>query len=163
MAVHFEKMTGIDPFTIDQTEMTEFRDPAWEKALYRHVTSTFDLEEATVFVNADGELWSAPDTHRDVTVFLPRSRMEQGRATWMRIGGTRRAVPLPDGVCGAATHCLVEARPVGEGTGAIPVDRVEIREGETVPVLMLPVGEHALRAVDVEGKEVHASTITVRE
>jgi hypothetical protein len=46
---------------------------------------------------------------------------------------------------------VIEARPLGEPDLSVPMDRVAIRPGEDI-ALLLPPGRYALRAIDVGAK-----------
>jgi hypothetical protein len=149
MAIRFRELSGIDPFTIDQTRMSERSRPELEDAQYRRVAASGALTRPTVFVDAQGNPWSPRKTQFDAFVFSPRSVYEQGRPTWLRLGGLRAPYTLPHDVCGNANACLVRARLENEGADAIPVDQVIVVAGEPVPALMLP---HAPCRITVEGR-----------
>lgn len=152
MAFHFQQRTGIDPLTIDQTRMSERSHPSFEHPVFRYVADTLAIDEPTVFVNAAGEFWHADKDLRDVSVFLPRTRYENGRPDWLRLGRERRPVVLPADVCGAADPCLVEARLVDEGEDAMPIDRVEVSSRRERPVLLLPDRAVMIQVLDAEKK-----------
>lgn len=157
MAVHFKEMTGIDPFTVDQT-MTEHSAPAYEPVPYRWATERGLISRPTALRNAAGQLWSYWQGV-DVTVFHPRSVYEAGRPTWLRMDGLRSPFPLSDGICGPAPLCLVKARPVAEGTDAIPIDQIVVTAGKPVPALLLPDGDFVVRVEDAEGKLIEERNI----
>lgn len=148
MAMRFRELTGIDPLTVDQATMTERSRPEVEQPLYRAVAARDGLTRPTVFVNAAGQPWSHNPAAYDVVVFSPRSRYEQGRPTWLRMGGLRAPHALPHDVCAGARACLVQARLEAESADAVPVDQVLVAAGEPVPALMLPPGRFR---VTVEG------------
>ncbi len=162
MAFHFQSMTGIDPLTIDQTELTERSDPAYEHPLYQELCGASEERDAVAFKNRQGELWSLPGSDRDITICQPRSHLERGRPTWLGLGGARRAVPLPEDVCGRTRPCLVEARSTDEGPDAIPVDRLEVRADEPV-TLMLPEGTFTVDVLDGDGAKIRSMTKTIGE
>ncbi len=157
MAFHFRSMTGIDPLTIDQTELTEHSDPAYEHPLYQELCGAGDQRGAVAFENRQRELWSLPGSDRDITICQPRSHLEHGRPSWLALGGARRAVPLPEDVCGQTRPCVVEARSIDEGPDAIPVDRLEVRAGEPA-ALMLPEGTFTVNVLDGNGAKVRSTT-----
>lgn len=150
MAVRFRQLTGIEPYTIDQSQMTEHSRPELEVPLYRAAATRGDLVRPTVYVDSLGTPWSASRAHFDATVFSPRTVLEQGRPQWLRMGGLRAPHPLPADVCGTARACLVRARLEGEAADAVPVDQVVVLAGEAVPALMLPAGRFR---VTVEGPD----------
>jgi len=148
MAMRFRELTGIDPLTVDQAHMTERSRREAEEPLYREVAMRGDLRRPTVFVDGHGHAWSANPTQYDVVIFSPRSVYEQGRPTWLRMGGLRSPHTLPPDVCGTARGCLVRARLENESADAVPVDQVIVVAGTPAPVLMIPEGRYR---VTVEG------------
>jgi hypothetical protein len=93
MAAVFKEMTGIDPLTINQDWMTEHSAPEFESPVYRWATERGLVNEPVIFRNAAGEPWSRPKAV-DMVVFHPRSRYENGRPHWLRMGGLRSPYPL---------------------------------------------------------------------
>jgi len=148
MAIRFRELTGIDPLTVDQSHMTEHSRPEVEEPLYRAVAARDGFTRPTVYVNAAGQAWSYNPAQYDIVVFSPRSRYEQGRPTWLRMGGLRAPHPVPHDVCAGARACLVQARFEAESADAVPVDQVLVTAGDPVPALMLPPGRFR---VTVEG------------
>jgi hypothetical protein len=149
MAIRFREISGIDPFTIDQTRMTERSRPDLEDARYRRVAASGSLTRPTLFTDAHGTAWSPRKAQFDAVVFSPRSVYEHGRPTWLRMEGLRSPYLLPQDVCGNVSACLVRARLENEGADAIPIDQVVVVAGEPVPALMLP---HAPCRITVEGR-----------
>ena len=148
MAIRFRELTGIDPYTVDQAHMTERSRPEVEEPLYRAVTRHEALTRPTVFVNEAGHPWSSNPAMYDAVVFSPRSEYQQGRPTWLRMGGLRQPHPLSPDVCAGARACLVRARYAAESADAVPVDQVLVVAGAPVPALVLPPGRFQ---VTVEG------------
>lgn len=153
MAQRFKELTRIDPFTIDQTAMTERSAEKYEHALYRLAVRR-GLYRSTVFQNAQGQLWSLDKGTHDVTIFHPRSRYASGRPTWLRLGGSRRPYLLPKNICGDATRCLVRARFASESEEAVPVDQLEVITRLPIPALMLPAGQFVIEVQNAEGKQI---------
>jgi hypothetical protein len=151
MAAYFKESTGIDPLTVNQVIMTEHSAPELEHPLYRWAVESGMVAEPVVLRSAAGAFWS-PSPGIDVVVFHPRSRYENGRPTWLRMSGLRSPLPLPAGICFLAPRCLVKARPVQEGTDAVPIDQIVAEAGQPAPALMLPEGEFVVRVEDAQGK-----------
>jgi hypothetical protein len=156
MAQRFKEATGIDPLTIEQTEMSERSAREYEHPLYRDALAWGLVSRPTVFRNARGEFWMQDRGRHDVTLFHPRSRPLNreagGRPDWLRLGGSRGPYRLPKQVCGAAPRCLVRARSAREGADAIPVDQLEVFAERPAAALMLPAGEFIVEVEDPEGK-----------
>lgn len=125
MAARLKEKTGIDPLTISQTTCRGGGDAARLAALPAdQPAGTFDL-----------------------VVDHPTARFERGRPVWRGRTGDR-SIDIPRSLRPAAGWRVIEARPVGEPVTSVPMDRVAIRRGEDV-VMMLPPGRYRLRAIDV--------------
>jgi hypothetical protein len=157
MAAFFKEKTGIDPLTVNQQAMSEHSSPELEEPVYRGAVERGLVSEPVVFRNAAGSLWSQSKAV-DMAVFHPRSRYESGRPTWLQMGGLRSPLLLPAGVCGPVPRCLVKARPVNEGTDAIPIDQIIVDAEKPPPALMLPKGNFVIRVEDAKGNPLSERT-----
>ncbi|HEX7047051.1 MAG TPA: hypothetical protein VF275_05730 [Gammaproteobacteria bacterium] len=157
MAQHLEEMTGIDPLTVNQAALTWAGDALEPNAIYsRAMQLAPATSEAFVLKTADGP-WSLEPERYDVSVVTPPTRyLENGRPEWLLRAGNRSAVTLdvPDGAR------LVEARLKNESADGVPVDRVEIRSGESV-TLLLPAGDYRLSWYDIAGEQFASEALPV--
>jgi hypothetical protein len=162
MAGQLKEITGIDPLTIDQTVMTEHSAAQFEHPLYRHVVDGRALSAPSILVDATGTPWTLEPGTRDVTLFHPLSVYQQGRPTWLLLGGLRRPYELPADVCGSEPRVLVTVRVASESDEAIPIDRIEVVAGEPVPALLLPIGEFVLEVKSLGDETLRKEKIEVR-
>lgn len=165
MAGHLQKISGIEPFTVDQMKFSERRNLADELPLYRYATSKgLLLSEPTVFESLEKKFYRDAPNRYDLQVFTPRAIYASGRPVWLRLGGARREhrlnlkklnLPSEKGVFKAAAPVLIQAFAANDGAGAIPVDQVLLRPGKEIPaVLLLPAGSFQIKAVDETEKVV---------
>lgn len=162
MAGQLKEITGIDPLTIDQTQMTEHSAPEFEHAVYRHVMEKRPISRPSLFLDADGDPWTLRPGTVDATLFHPRSVYEQGRPTWLRLGRARTPHKLPADVCGSEACVLVQARAAGEALDTVPIDRIEVVAGQPIPALMLPAGKFVLEVKSTANATLTAAEIEVR-
>jgi hypothetical protein len=127
MAARLRTKTGINPLTIDQT-------------FCRSAGSSPQLVKPTDRV---------PPGAFDLAIAYPEVTTTQGRATW-RLAGGRRLVPLPQGSIPSVGRVVVEARRADEPDAAIPIDRLLLRAGESIP-LVLPQGTFRLTVTSDSG------------
>lgn len=125
MAARLKEKTGIDPLTISQT--------------------TCRGGSGTVHLSALPS--DQPAGTFDLVVDHPREQFTRGRPAWRQEKGDQ-AVDIPRTLRPAKGWRVIEARPVGEAVTSVPVDRIAIRPGENV-ALMLPPGRYSLRIIDV--------------
>jgi hypothetical protein len=124
MASRLKAKTGIDPLTISQTTCRG-----------GGATSRLAMPPAT-----------EPAGVFDLIVDHPAPRFVRGRPRW-RLASGDVPVTIPDSARPRRGWRVVEARPDGEPDASIPMDRVAIRPGEDV-ALMLPPGRYRLRVLD---------------
>ena len=118
MAARLKQRTGIDPLTIDQTDCLSDSDRIqFAAASPRH---------------ADGQ--------HDLLVAHPALKLVDGRPEW-RAAGPVNQVAIPEGLISESARTIVEARYVDEPMEAVPIDRVMLWPGESIP-LLLPVGAY---------------------
>jgi tetratricopeptide (TPR) repeat protein len=164
MAAHFQEISKINPFTIDQTEMMEHSAPEYEESDYRYATLKGLIKEPTIFVSASGEFWKNKNGQFgtvDAQVFHPRVSYQSGRPRWLRMKGLREPYAVDKSLWMSRGHeasspssgmLLVQAFFAKEAEGAVPIDQVVISGSKQKPVLMLRQGVYRLRVIDETGK-----------
>ena len=141
MAARLKAATGIDPLTISLTDcVAEGSLPVLASAGAR----------------PDG---SPRPTYTDYVVGLPRVTLTNGRPDYRRHMGDID-VPVPAPLLPVDRPVLVEARHPGEADEVIPADRLFLRPGEALP-LLLPEGTFQLRSFDKDGQMGDPVTVTV--
>lgn len=162
MAWHFQKITGIEPFTIDQVFYSELKNPLDELPLYRYATNKhLLLKEPTVFVSPDGKFFTRAGY--DLEVFTPRVQYVNGRPDWLRLDGARKAHRLSlkklslqdeNKKLKASAPILVQAFIERESADAVPIDQIILYPAKEIPMLLLPKGLMRIRAIDDKGKVI---------
>ncbi len=165
MGGRFRQHSGIDPLTVDLMVMKEAHSLEYEHPLYREAEGVGLRSEATVFVSEEGHPFSAT-SYIDVSVFLPRSRIESGRPHWMKMGGLRREVDLDTGNFderpGLGKPLAIQARVADESPEAVPLDCVIWREGQPPVLLLRPGLNYELRVVAPSGEVVWRERLELR-
>jgi hypothetical protein len=124
MAARLKEKTGIDPLTIDQTYC---RSPGDALQLARPT----ELMPAGTF---------------DLAIAYPEIDVSQGRGTWRLASGFRLVAPPEDSVP-TSGRAILEARYADEPDEAIPVDRLILHAGESLP-LVLPADSFRLEVLE---------------
>ena len=137
-AARLRDKTGIDPLTITQTSCN-----------VEAGTRVGSLIESPLVNGSD-----LPVTQRQpgwVDLFLGRPPMTftDGRPDWRYAIGDQ-PVAIPETLTSDAGRVIIEARTPGEGVEMIPVERLMLYPGETLP-LLLPQGEWVLTAWTEDG------------
>ncbi len=145
MAARLQRLTGINPLTIDQTDMVEHSAPEFEREAYRYAK----VEEPTIFQGYTGGQFA---NRVDLQVFHPRTRYVKGRPDWARMGTYRHDVEVRPEWLPAQGRWLLEAFLTKETIQPPPVDRVIVTAEGPAPCLLLPTGTYRLTAQDEDGK-----------
>ena len=138
MAARLKQKTGIDPLTIDQTFCASQTGGTQVTAPTREM----------------------PPGAFDVAVAHPELAFFRGRPQW-RIDSGAIAIELPETLVTAEQRTIVEARYEDEPPDTIPLDRLLLRPGERLP-LLLPPGRIRLVQIFENGAAPRALTLNVR-
>ena len=187
MAMQLEKLTGLVPLSIDQTDFLETgldgSDP------YHRLAHAFPSDRPEVLLNRQtGQPWSARPAAYDVNVILPATLSleafgkykygyqlnyeqaglphvldynEMQRAGWLTLDGKRRPYAIDTALCRGSIPCVVDAYYPGEPNDAIAADRYAFMGPTETSKLYLCPGSYRLRASDSDGRTLSESTIEI--
>ena len=113
MAQRLKEATGIDPLTVDQTRYTSSGD---------------------AFTLCDP---AQTNTRVDYRIGAPLLTFENGRPAWRQRAG-QHVTPVPAALLNPPFNTIIEARLRSEPDEAVPVDRLLLRPGDTLPLLLAP-------------------------
>ena len=135
MAARLKKATGIDPLTIDQTELTDLSPDA--RAAYPIAAAKVGRKDGILFAAGKPLVLGQYAGAVDVQVVHPVRAYRHGRPTWLAgLGG--KPVAVPRALLPAKGERLVQAFAADAPTDAVPLDQVLITAGKPAPYLMLP-------------------------
>jgi hypothetical protein len=153
MAGRLYEYTGINPFTIDQTKLTEhssdeFQNPYW---------TSLNLDYYAMFVDSSGQTFYGPQEYHqyDARVYHPRTKWLNGRPHWM-FENNRIPYFIKEKI-DVAFPCLVFAfisKEKEENKNAIPFDIIELKNPTETKALSLRKGKKFTIVIrDKESKE----------
>ena len=160
-----KSLTGIDPLTLNLYVMVEHSRREHEHWAFRAVDEHGWLasdEPILLRATADDALWSRAPGALDAYVFHPRTRLVNGRPSWMSMGGLRRQVAI-DEFPASDEPMLLQAVLAGESDDAVPVDLVVWWPGTSPRPFMLRPGEYVVRMIDRDGIERYRAAMRVHE
>ncbi len=162
MAVYFEQLTGISPYSIDQTTMSEHSHPDKENAIYKEIVNSGKLKSSGILFNEEGALWSpfGPEKFYDLIVFHPRTVYKNNRPTWLFHIEGRIPLVIPSKICKNTFPCVIEAFNQNETVESVPIDRFLITKKQSITLALMP-GIYMIRTKNVEGEVLSAKQITV--
>lgn len=155
MTEYFWEMTGIEPFSIDQTVQTEHFYPQREEKEFAAVNSLKQIKKPVVAIQ-NGKVWHGRFV--DVSVIYPRYRNKKHRPSFYQIGGLRHPyevddINFPDGY-------IVQAFYKNEEPGTrIPADQWLI--GKKKAVLYLFPGTYFIEIKDELGTLLRKTEVRI--
>jgi hypothetical protein len=94
MGMAFKRMTGIDPLTIDQTDMTEESNFSFGKAFYDAYIEKFPVTSPSIPMINDEPVNVTGTTLYDLTVVHPKTTFYYSRPTWLALSNRRQPVSI---------------------------------------------------------------------
>jgi len=94
MAAAFKKKSGIDPFTIDQTDMTEGSAFEYGRVFYDAFMERHPLQIASIALQKNKPFKPIENDGFDISVIHPKTIYSNGRATWYNMYGERKEVAI---------------------------------------------------------------------
>jgi len=187
MAMQLEKLTGLVPLSIDQTDFLETGLDSSDA--YHQLAHAFPSDKPEILLNRQtGQPWSARPAAYDINVILPATLSieafgkykyggrlnyeqvglphvidtnEMQRAGWLTLGGKRRPYAIDAALCRGTIPCVVDAHYLGEPDNAIAADRYAFMGPTETSKLYLRPGSYRLRASDGNDRTLSESTIKI--
>ncbi len=91
MALWFKKISGIDPFTIDQTGMTEGSDFEYGRKFYQYFNARFAISQPSIIYQNKRPFNPMEEKGYDIIVMHPATTYQHNRPTWLSLEGERKA------------------------------------------------------------------------
>lgn len=164
MAAELGRLTGIEPYTVDQT-MFGSGDPSDLDSPYGQLAAAFPVAHASVLVPREsGPAWSYRPEYHDLTVLLPASDPSDMRPGWLSRDGLRRSLRIKASACNGSFPCLFEAFHASEGNDAIPADQfVLLKPGDARWPLYLAPGRYRLQVRGEDGAPQSLRPVEITE
>jgi len=154
MALAFKRMSGIDPLTIDQTDMTEESNFGYGRVLYQAYLQKYPLKTASIALVNNTPVNVIHGDLYDLSVIHPPTNYQDGRPTWLSLGGLRQPVPIKPG---SPAVFLVQAYYQDEISQnqnkpwqLVPADQTYIAGGKKLYLLYLKKGKYTVYFRDID-------------
>ena len=163
MGMAFKRMTGIDPLTIDQTDMTEESNFSFGKAFYEAYLEKFPLTAASIPLDNDEPVNVTGTTLYDLTVIHPKTIYYFARPSWLALSNRRQPVSIKTK---NKEIFLVQAYYQYESFGSkpgqvVPADQTYFTYGNGTYTLYLRRGLYILIFRDMEYKTLYTQHLEV--
>jgi hypothetical protein len=165
MALAFRNISGIDPLTIDQTDMTEESNFAYGRIIYQAYLAKFPLTEPSIaLVNGNPVNVTDKDFY-DLCVIHPPTQYKDGRPTWLDLGGLRRPFavkPSVGDVYFTQAYYLSEILANDNAPWQlIPADQTYITNGAGNYLLYLKKGKYRIYYRDINYQTLNTLNVEV--
>jgi hypothetical protein len=124
MAYQFKKITGIDPFTINQSRMNEQSSPLFENVIYQQFEGI--KSPSVLFNKKKNNLYT--DSLADCILFHPRTRYTSNRPSWLYDCKTyiKKQIPLEPSLTYPLLVLVYDSHECEESKYPVPIDAVEL-------------------------------------
>lgn len=141
MAARLAGLAGIDPLTIDQTDLGEYSARPGGRALYAALAGRVGDRPKVFLVGKEGVGFGVHGNATDLQVVHPPIRALNGRPDWLAHTG-REALSIPATLLPKTGRRLIQIFAQTDGEDAIvPIDQVLVNAGgQASPVVYAPKG-----------------------
>jgi hypothetical protein len=165
MALAFKRMSGIDPLTIDQTDMTEEGNFGYGRVLYQAYIQKYPIKTPSIALLKNTPVNVINGDLYDLSVIHPPTVYQDGRPNWLSLGGTRQSVPVKPG---SPSVFLVQAYYQDELSAnkdkpwqLVPADQTYIAGGKKLYLLYLKKGKYTVYFRDIDYHILNTLSIEV--
>ncbi|HWK06694.1 MAG TPA: hypothetical protein VNS58_23830 [Puia sp.] len=154
MGMAFQKLSGINPVTIDQTDMTEESNFAYGRVFWQAYVQKYPVKTASIALLNNEPVNVTGNDLYDLCVIHPPAIYQDGRPTWLTLGGLRQPFYVkPPSV----NTYLVQAYYQDEIAGndnkpwqLVPADQSYIPSGKKSYMLYLKKGKYTVLFRDID-------------
>ena len=165
MGMAFKKISGIDPFTIDQTDMCEESNFTFGKAFYNAYIDKFPISTPSIPLENDEPVNVTGSSLYDLTVIHPKTIYSDSRPTWLSLSNRRQPVFIKPSA--NKDIFLLQAYYQFESFGTvpgkvIPADQTYFTSGKGYYTLYLRRGLYILLFKNLNYKTVYTQHLEVK-
>lgn len=156
MAYQFKKITGIDPFTINQAEMNEESTPIFENDTYKQFS---EIKSPSVLINKKNNLYT--NTKYDCILFHPRTHYTSNRPSWLYDCNAyiKKQITLKSELTYPLLVFVYAIHECTETKEAVPIDVIELLQpAKTVDLFFPYEGAYKIIFKETNSKE-HSETV----
>jgi hypothetical protein len=154
MALAFKRMSGIDPLTIDQTDMTEEGNFGYGRVLYQAYMQKYPVTTPSIALVNNTPVNVIHGDLYDLSVIHPPTRYQDGRPTWLSLGGIRQPVPVKPGTPSVYLVQAYYQDEIAENKNKpwqlVPADQTYIPGGKKLYLLYLRKGKYTIYFRDID-------------
>jgi hypothetical protein len=153
MGLAFKQISGIDPLTIDQTDMTEESNFAYGDVFYQAYLQKYPIKTPSVAMIGNDPVIVTNNDLYDIAIIHPPAIYQDGRPTWLTLEGMRKPTYIkPTSTSAYMVQAYYQDEiEKNENTPweLVPADQTYIRAGKNF-VLYLRNGKYTVIFRDLE-------------
>ena len=163
MGMAFKKISGIDPLTIDQVNMTEGSEFAYGKAFYDAYVQKFSLSGPSIALIDDQPVNVTSSDLYDICVIHPPSIYSDARPTWLTLNSRRQAFFIkPSNKNTFFVQAYYQFESFGNKPGqVVPADQTYIPTPKGAYLLYLRRGKYIIIFRDMQYKILNTQHVEV--
>ncbi|MDP4149685.1 MAG: hypothetical protein Q8927_07955 [Bacteroidota bacterium] len=165
MGLAFRNLSGLDPLTIDQTDMTEESNFGYGRVFYQAYVQKYPLTSASIPMIGDEPVNVTNSDLYDLAIIHPPTQYQDGRPSWLSLGGLRQPVYVKPTV---PNSFLVQAYYLAEIEGhdgkpwhVVPADQTYTATSKRNFLLYLKKGKYTLYFRDMDYRILSSLNIDV--
>ncbi|MET3035519.1 hypothetical protein ABXT08_05430 [Chryseobacterium sp. NRRL B-14859] len=159
MAARLSDLTGLNPFTIDQTQFSEKSLPKYNEPLLRLVKNT----EPVVLTDHNQSVYNGENKElfTDIKIIHPVTKYVKGRPDWM-LRGSRKFFKLSSSAISEYPALVLAYRKGEFENNGIPADILELTDSKDSRFLILDKGNYEIVVKDRTYKVINRFDKTVK-
>ncbi len=165
MGLAFQRLSGISPLTIDQTDMTEESNFGYGRVIYQAYLQKYPITRVSIALINNEPVSVTNNDLYDLSVIHPPNFYKDGRPTWLSLGDTRQPTFVKPPV---VSVYLVQAYYENEIENndntpwqLVPADQTYIPGGKKSYMLYLKKGKYRIYFRDINYQILSSLTIEV--
>ena len=163
MGMAFKRMTGVDPLTIDQTDMCEGSNFSFGNAFYESYLKKYPVSSPSIPLEDDQPSNVTGTTLYDLTVIHPKTSYKDSRPTWLNLSNRRQPVyvrPTNKKIFLVQAYYQIESFGTKPGQ-VVPADQTYFSTGKGYYLLYLRRGLYILIFRDMQYKTLYTQHLEV--
>lgn len=163
MGMMFKKISGIDPLTIDQTDMCEGSNFSYGKAFYEAYLQQYPVTSPSIALSDEEPVNVTGSDLYDLTVIHPKTEYRDSRPTWLALENRRQPVYIkPSGKNSFFVQAYYQLESFHATPGqVVPADQTFLRSAKGNYLLYLRRGQYILIFRDMDYKTLYTRHIEV--
>jgi hypothetical protein len=163
MAMAFKRISGIDPLTVDQVDMTEESNFAFGKYFYDTYIQKFPVQSPSIATINDQPINVTGSSLYDLAIIHPPTVYRDARPVWMNLGGRRQPLyikPTNKNTFLVQAFYQLETYDGKPGT-VVPADQTYIPGNKGSYLLYLKRGQYIVLFRDMKYRVLYSQHVEV--